>query len=68
MAWSSAAFPSMLFVVHFGAAYDYDDHLLLPAPPLPAELEPLRAKAAAWTRVDHAGGRGAGMVGAEKPP
>ena len=35
-------------VVHFGAAYDYDDHRLQPAPPLPAELEPLRAKAAAW--------------------
>ena len=35
-------------VVHFGAAYDYDDHRLLPAPPLPAELAPLRAKAAAW--------------------
>jgi alkylated DNA repair dioxygenase AlkB len=35
-------------VAHFGAAYDYDDRRLLPAPPLPAELEPLRAKAAAW--------------------
>jgi alkylated DNA repair dioxygenase AlkB len=35
-------------VVHFGAAYDYDDNRLLPAPPVPAELEPLRAKAAAW--------------------
>jgi alkylated DNA repair dioxygenase AlkB len=35
-------------VVHFGAGYDYDDHRLLPAPPLPAGLEPLRAKAAAW--------------------
>jgi alkylated DNA repair dioxygenase AlkB len=35
-------------VVHFGAAYDYDDHRLLPAPPLPPELAPLRARAAAW--------------------
>ncbi|MBV9890165.1 MAG: alpha-ketoglutarate-dependent dioxygenase AlkB [Rhizobacter sp.] len=35
-------------VAHFGAAYDYDDNRLLPAPPLPAELEPLRARAAAW--------------------
>jgi alkylated DNA repair dioxygenase AlkB len=35
-------------VAHFGAAYDYDDNRLLPAPPLPAELEPLRTKAAAW--------------------
>jgi len=35
-------------VAHFGAAYDYDDQRLLPAPPLPAGLEPLRARAAAW--------------------
>ena len=35
-------------VAHFGGAYDYDDNRLLPAPPIAAELEPLRAKAAAW--------------------
>jgi alkylated DNA repair dioxygenase AlkB len=35
-------------VVHFGTAYDYDDNRLLPGPPVPPELEPLRAKAAAW--------------------
>ena len=35
-------------VAHFGTAYDYDDNRLLPGPPLPAGLEPLRAKAAAW--------------------
>jgi len=35
-------------VAHFGAAYDYDDNRLLAAPPLPPELEPLRAKAATW--------------------
>ena len=35
-------------VAHFGSAYDYDDNRLLPGPPIPAELEPLRAKAAAW--------------------
>ena len=34
-------------VAHFGTAYDYDDNRLLPAPPLPATLEPLRARAAA---------------------
>ena len=35
-------------VAHFGTAYDYDRNALLPGPPLPADLEPLRAKAAAW--------------------
>jgi alkylated DNA repair dioxygenase AlkB len=35
-------------VAHFGSAYDYDDNRLLPGPPIPVELEPLRAKAAAW--------------------
>ena len=35
-------------VAHFGTAYDYDNNRLLPGPPLPAGLEPLRAKAAAW--------------------
>ena len=35
-------------VAHFGFAYDYDDKRLLPSAPLPARLEPLREKAAAW--------------------
>jgi alkylated DNA repair dioxygenase AlkB len=35
-------------VAHFGTAYDYDDNELLPGPPLPPGLEPLRARAAAW--------------------
>lgn len=35
-------------VAHYGSAYDFDDNQLLPGPPLPAALEPLRAKAAAW--------------------
>ena len=38
-------------VAHFGTSYDYDDNRLLPAAPLPAGLEPLRAKAAAWLGV-----------------
>jgi len=35
-------------VANFGTAYDYDDNRLLAGAPLPAALEPLRAKAAAW--------------------
>jgi len=35
-------------VVRFGVSYDFDDHRVLPAPPLPAAFEPLRARAAAW--------------------
>jgi len=35
-------------IANFGTAYDYDDNRLLPGPPLPPELEPLRAKAATW--------------------
>lgn len=35
-------------VANFGTAYDYDDNQLLPGPPLPAALEPLRARVAAW--------------------
>ena len=36
-------------VVHFGFAYDYDDNRLLPSAPLPASLEPLRDRVAAWS-------------------
>jgi alkylated DNA repair dioxygenase AlkB len=35
-------------VAHFGTSYDYDANRLLPAAPLPASLEPLRARAATW--------------------
>jgi alkylated DNA repair dioxygenase AlkB len=35
-------------VAHFGTSYDFSDNRLLPGPPLPEELTPLRAKAAAW--------------------
>ena len=35
-------------VAHFGTAYDHDDNRLLPGPPLPDSLLPLRDKAAAW--------------------
>ena len=35
-------------VAHFGTAYDYDANRLLPGPGLPAELLPLRDRAAAW--------------------
>jgi len=35
-------------VANFGTAYDYDDNRLLPGPPLPPGLEPVRARAAAW--------------------
>ena len=35
-------------VVHFGTDYDFDHQRVLAAPPIPPELGPLRAKAAAW--------------------
>jgi alkylated DNA repair dioxygenase AlkB len=35
-------------VVSFGGKYDFSAQRLAPASPLPAELEPLRAQAAAW--------------------
>ena len=35
-------------VAHFGTDYDFGANRLLPAPPLPAAFEPLRARAAAW--------------------
>lgn len=39
-------------VVGFGAGYDLDDDAAqLPARPMPAELEPLRARAASWLGV-----------------
>jgi alkylated DNA repair dioxygenase AlkB len=38
-------------VVSYGGKYDFSAHRLEPSLPLPAELEPLRAKAAAWLGV-----------------
>ena len=35
-------------VAHFGSSYDFDSNQRIAAPPLPAFLEPLRAKAAKW--------------------
>ena len=35
-------------VANFGTAYDYDDNRLLPGPPIPDALFPLRERAAAW--------------------
>jgi alkylated DNA repair dioxygenase AlkB len=38
-------------VVSFGGRYDYDDHRLLPAEPVPEALWPLRERVAAWGGV-----------------
>jgi alkylated DNA repair dioxygenase AlkB len=38
-------------VVSYGGKYDFSAHRLEPSLPLPAQLEPLRTKAAAWLRV-----------------
>jgi alkylated DNA repair dioxygenase AlkB len=38
-------------VVSYGGKYDFSAHRLEPSSPLPAQLEPLRAKAAAWLGV-----------------
>jgi alkylated DNA repair dioxygenase AlkB len=35
-------------VAHFGTDYDFASNRLLPGPPFPAALEPLRERAAAW--------------------
>ena len=38
----------------FGGSFDYDNNVLRPAPPLPAMLEPLRARVAQWLGVPDA--------------
>ena len=53
-------------VAHFGFAYDYDDNRLVPSPPLPASLEPLRAKAAHW--IGEPGRRPRERAGRRVPP
>ena len=35
-------------IANFGTSYDYDDNRLLPGPPMPDRLAPLRDRAAAW--------------------
>jgi alkylated DNA repair dioxygenase AlkB len=39
-------------IANFGTAYDYDDNRLLPGPPLPDWLLPLRARCATWLGVE----------------
>jgi alkylated DNA repair dioxygenase AlkB len=41
-------------IVSFGGRYDFNRNALEPAEPIPAFLEPLRARAAAWALVDGA--------------
>jgi alkylated DNA repair dioxygenase AlkB len=38
-------------VLSFGGKYDFDAHRLQQSPPIPPELDPLRARVAAWLRV-----------------
>src|SRR5512143_3898043 len=38
-------------IASFGAGYDFETNALLPAPPLPAFLLPLRRRIAAWVDV-----------------
>ena len=42
------AFTAKRRIVSFGAGYDFETNALLPAPPLPAFLHPLRDRVAAW--------------------
>ena len=41
-------------IVSFGAGYDFETNALLPAPPLPAFLHPLRERVAAWVGIPSA--------------
>src|ERR1043165_9062099 len=45
------AFTAKRRIVSFGAGYDFETNALLPAPPLPAFLHPLRDRVAAWTGI-----------------
>ena len=38
-------------IVSFGAGYDFQANVLLPAPPLPAFLQPLRTRIAGWSDI-----------------
>lgn len=44
-------------VVSFGGRYDYGANRLDEGPPIPAELDPLREKVAAWLGVEPSGSR-----------
>jgi len=39
-------------VASFGGSYDFDVNRLRPAEPIPAELDPLRERVAAWSGID----------------
>ena len=39
-------------IASFGSSYDFDANRLLPGPPMPAALLPLRARAAGWAGID----------------
>jgi len=45
------AFTAKRRIVSFGAGYDFETNVLLPAPPLPAFLHPLRDRVAAWAGI-----------------
>jgi len=38
-------------IVSFGAGYDFETNALLPAPPLPPFLDPLRRRVSEWARI-----------------
>jgi alkylated DNA repair dioxygenase AlkB len=38
-------------IVSFGAGYDFETNALLPAPPLPSFLHPLRERVSGWTGI-----------------
>jgi alkylated DNA repair dioxygenase AlkB len=45
------AFTAKRRIVSFGAGYDFDTNVLLPAAPLPSFLHPLRARISQWTGI-----------------
>src|SRR5438067_27084 len=45
------AFTAKRRILSFGAGYDFATNALLPAPPLPAFLHPLRDRVAAWAGI-----------------
>ena len=45
------AFTARRRIVSFGAGYDFATNALLPAPPLPAVLHPLREQVSAWSGI-----------------
>ena len=49
------AFTAKRRIVSFGAGYDFETNALLPAPPLPPSLLPLRDGVSEWTAIPAAG-------------